>query len=123
MSTTMTPDADHDHPHEHPHDHEPGYTPGAEAGVAVEVGPGLGALLIHPGERFRGLEIEISPAGDPAAPRVHTGVHERRTLTSSALTAIFGSLPSGDYVVWEDADTAGPVVTVPEGAVAELRLP
>jgi hypothetical protein len=121
MSTVHCATHDHDHPH--PHDHEPGFTPGAEAGVAVEVGPGLGALLILPGERFRGLEIEISPAGDPAAPRVHTGVHERRTLTSSALTAIFGSLASGDYVVWEDADTAGPVVTVPEGAVAELRLP
>ena len=38
------------------------------------------------------------------------------------LTAIFGSLPAGEYVVWEDAITAGPMVTVPEGAIAELRL-
>jgi hypothetical protein len=38
------------------------------------------------------------------------------------LTAIFGSLPDGGYIVWADAETAGGVVTVPEGAVAELQL-
>jgi hypothetical protein len=40
----------------------------------------------------------------------------------SLLTAIFGSLAAGDYVVWQDATTRGPVVSVPEGGVAELRL-
>ena len=38
------------------------------------------------------------------------------------LTAIFGSLPAGEYVVWEDATTARTTVTVPEAAVAELFL-
>jgi len=38
------------------------------------------------------------------------------------LTAVFGSLPVGEYVVWEDATTEGPVVSVPDGAVAEVRL-
>ena len=38
------------------------------------------------------------------------------------LTAIFGSLPPGDYIVWEDAMTAGAMVTVAEEKVAELRL-
>jgi hypothetical protein len=95
--------------------------PAASASVAIDVGVGRGALVIYPEDRFRDREIEISRVGGDGH-RVHTGVHERSTYAGSALTAVFGSLPDGDYVVWEDATTAGPTVTVPEGAVAELRL-
>jgi len=91
------------------------------ASVALDVGPGCGALVLYPSERFRGREIEISRLGDGAG-RVHTGVHERHAQARSVLTAIFGSLPAGEYRVWEDEATPGPVVTVPEGAVAEVRL-
>jgi hypothetical protein len=91
------------------------------ASVALDIGPGRGALVIYPDERFRGREIEISRA-DGDGRRVHTGVHERTTQTGSLLTAIFGSLPAAEYVVWEDERTAGASVTVPEGTVAELSL-
>jgi hypothetical protein len=91
------------------------------ATVALDIGPGRGALVLYPADRFREREIEISPGG-PDGHRVHTGVHERMTQSGPVLTAIFGSLPAGDYVVWLDATEAGPTVTVPEGAVAELRL-
>jgi hypothetical protein len=91
------------------------------ASVAIDVGAGRGALVIYPGERFRSREIEISRL-DGDGHRVHTGVHERSTQDATMLTAIFGSLTAGDYVVWEDASTAGPTVTVPDGIVAELRL-
>ncbi|MGO9754821.1 MAG: phospholipase [Solirubrobacteraceae bacterium] len=91
------------------------------ASVALDIGAGRGALVILPGERFRGREIEISRL-DGGGHRVHTGVHERTTQTGSKLTAIFGSLPAGEYRLWEDVTTAGPVVTVPDGAVAEIRV-
>jgi len=91
------------------------------ASVILDIGGGRGALVLYPSERFRGQEIEISRL-DGHGHRVHTGVHERSTQAQSRLTAIFGSLPVGKYVVWEDADTAGPVVTVPDGAVAEVTL-
>jgi hypothetical protein len=105
-----------------PHEHGRLEPAAACASVAIDVGPGSGALVLYPGERFRGQEIEISRLGGRGH-RVHTGVHERATEERSRLTAIFGSLPVGDYVVWEDAGTAGPVVTVPDGAVAEVTLP
>jgi hypothetical protein len=96
-------------------------TTAASAGVALDIGAGQGALVIYPSERFRGREIEISrPHVD--GHRVHTGVHERATETGSVLTAIFGSLPAAEYVIWTDDTTEGPLVTVPDGAVAELRL-
>jgi hypothetical protein len=91
------------------------------ASVALDIGPGCGALVLYPSERFREREIEISRL-DGDGHRVHTGVHERRAEARSMLTAIFGSLPAGEYRVWEDTVTPGPVVTVSEGAVAEVRL-
>jgi hypothetical protein len=89
--------------------------------VALDIGPGKGALVIYPDERYRDHEIEISRT-DGDGRRTHTGVHERTTAAGSVLTAIFGSLPVGDYVVWRDATTSGPVITIADCAVAELTL-
>jgi hypothetical protein len=91
------------------------------ASVALDIGDGCGALVLYPGERFRGREIEISRVDDSGR-RVHTGVHERRAESGWLLSAIFGSLPAGEYRVWEDQVTPGPVVSVPDGAVAEVTL-
>lgn len=92
------------------------------ASVALDIGEGFGALVIYPAERYRDREIEISPV-DGDGHRVHTGVHERATYSgASRLTAVFGSLAAGEYVIWTDEDTEGPTVSIPSGAVAELRL-
>jgi hypothetical protein len=94
----------------------------AEASVALDIGEDRGALIILPAARFDGREIEISPApGD--GHRVHTGVHRRRSAAGERLTAIFGSLPAGEYVIWEDRDHPATQVTVPAGRVAEISLP
>jgi hypothetical protein len=124
-----TPSATHTHthdgqaPHSHPQPGEPGTLApaAASASVAVDIGNGRGALVLLPSERFRGCEIEISRV-DSDEPRTHTGVHERSNAKGVSLTAIFGSLPAGEYIVWEDASTAGPVVEVPDGSVAQIRL-
>jgi hypothetical protein len=93
----------------------------SSASVALDIGAGRGALVIYPDERYRGSEIEISRL-DGDGRRVHTGVHDRHTRGGAILTAIFGSLPAGDYVIWADASTEGPCVSVPDGAVAEVHL-
>jgi hypothetical protein len=92
----------------------------ASASVALDIGPGKGALVIYPHGRYRGREIELSRIGDDR--RTHTGVYDRTTEAGSILTAIFGSLPVGDYVIWRDATTRGPTITVLDGQVAELEL-
>jgi hypothetical protein len=134
MSTTHTdhvhdaPGSGHTHSHgegEHSHALAQPEVPisegAASASVALDIGNGLGALVILPSERFRGKEIEISRV-DSDEPRTHTGVHERSRKSGKTLTAIFGSLLAGEYVIWEDATTAGPVVDVPDGAVAQVHL-
>ncbi len=92
----------------------------ASGSVALDIGAGRGALVIYPHEGYRDREIEISRVEEER--RVHTGVHERATQAGSILAAIFGSLPAGDYLIWADASTPGPVVSVPEAAIAELTL-
>jgi hypothetical protein len=89
-------------------------------GVALDIGPGRGALIIYPDERYRGREIEISHIDEDR--RVHTGVHDREAGSGLVLTAVFGSLAPGDYVVWCEADTGGPTVTVPDAGIAEVAL-
>jgi hypothetical protein len=102
--------------------HHGALRPSAPCGsLAIDVGQGHGALVIYPSPRYRDLEIEISHVGR-AERRVHTGVHERTTRSESLLTAVFGSLPAGDYIVWTGATTPGPTVSVPDGGVAEVRL-
>jgi hypothetical protein len=97
-----------------------GVTKGAS--VALDIGEGFGALVIYPAARYRDREIEISPV-DGHGHRVHTGVHERATPSGTIrLTAVFGSLAAGEYIIWADQDTEGPTVSIPEGAAAELRL-
>ena len=112
-----------EHSHRGPaHSPEAGIgTPAPGASVALDIGGGRGALIIYPSERYRGLEIEIS-AADGDGHRVHTGVHERGSAAGSTLTAIFGSLSAGQYVIWRDEVTEGDTVTVPDGAVVEVHL-
>ncbi len=99
-----------------------GSVPAASASVALDIGPGRGALVIYPDARWVDREIEISRV-DGQGHRVHTGVHERASHSGSILTAIFGSLPAGDYVIWEDAASEAGSVTVAEAEVTEIQLP
>lgn len=116
--TVMAANASTQHTHRPP---DLGARTASSASVALDIGAGRGALVIYPDERYRDSEIEISPTeGDGR--RVHTGVHERATQAGSTLTAIFGSLPAGGYLVWADANTVGTTITVSEGVVTELFL-
>jgi len=109
-----------------PHLHEPqtaaiGARQAGSASIALDIGADRGALVIYPDERYRGHEIEISRV-DGDGRRVHTGVHERATRAGATLTAIFGSLPAGAYVVWEGSTSPGPTIAVTGGLVTELTL-
>jgi hypothetical protein len=93
----------------------------ASASLALDIGTERGALVIYPAERFRGREIEIS-LEDGHGPRVHTGVHERASQAGAMLTAVFGTLPAGDYVVWETDVKPATTVAIRAGVVTEIRL-
>jgi hypothetical protein len=89
--------------------------------VVLELGPGLGALVLYATAAERGLEIDISPAGSGAAGRgagTHAAVRERRLPGGSVYCAVYPSLPAGEYTVWLNPPA---VVSVVGGTVTELR--
>ncbi len=77
--------------------------------VILELGEGVGALILETPPDLHGHEIEISPAD--GGPRTHSLVRERRTAMKTAYAAVYPALAEGDYVVWdEDGIPAGRVI-------------
>ena len=84
--------------------------------VVLDIGPGLGALVLYAHASEHGREIDISPVGGGA--RTHSAVRERRMPGGSVYCAVYPSVPAGDYTVWL---TPPVVVSVVSGTVTDLR--
>lgn len=90
-----------------------------EHGVMVEVGPGVGALVVYAGDEMRGQEIEISPTGHDSQ-RVHTDVLRRKVGGGYVCAAVFGSLAEGWYQLWHESRPGPVTVSILGGQVTEL---
>ena len=121
----------HHHPHGHdrPHDHEhhlagAGTSERAFGGpVVVDVGPGVGALVVYLGRDWLDDELHLRSL-DRADWSTHTGVWERNLVGARRLVAaVFPSLPHGRYGILDrDGHTAVRVVDVEEARVREVDL-
>jgi hypothetical protein len=89
--------------------------------VMLELGPGVGALVLRTGADLHGMEIEISPAGRDAE-RSHKQVHERRVAGRPLYGAVFDSLPAGYYTLWLDDRPLRRRIAVAEAAVTDISL-
>jgi hypothetical protein len=101
-----------------PHHHHT-LAPSGQGTVVLNIGAGIGALIIHAPGRLHGHEIEVSPVGDLAA-RTHAAVRARYVRGGVCWSVVLDDLPAGRYVVWRDAGTPLAEVDVPGGAVAEV---
>lgn len=90
--------------------------------LVLDIGGDIGALLIHAGADLDEREIEISPGADLDAPRSHNQVHARRNHDLTAYTAVFPSVPAGDYTVWHHDGTPHAKITIRGGEVTEHRM-
>ena len=125
----MDHDHDHTHPHEHghahDHAHDHGHTHERYADrvhpefVVLEIGEGLGALIVHTDPELHGLEIEISPSADDAA-RSHKDVLERPLAGAPAFSAVFDQIPEGSYTLWMDDRARARNVEIVGATVVEL---
>jgi hypothetical protein len=102
---------------------EPRYGPTGAGTVLLELGAGVGALLLQVPPELNGREIEISRAGSPAAPRTHAQVRERPGGRGRCYSALYPGLAAGTYSVWRDEVTVATTVTVTGGQIACCSWP
>jgi hypothetical protein len=109
----------HDHGHDHPHVHENYAARSHPEFVVLDLGDGVGALIVHADAAMHGVEVEISPTGHDER-RQHKEVLERRAGDRAAFTAVFDALDAGSYTLWVDDVARARDVTIGDGAIAEL---
>ncbi len=98
--------------------------PSASGSVVLELGPGIGALVLHTPPELDSAEIEISlAAGEAAAKRTHSQVRPRHTAAGTQYAAVYPGLAAGEYLIWRDAHSQAMTVTVDGGQVTTARWP
>jgi hypothetical protein len=100
------------------HDHS---TDARPEHVMLDLGPGVGALVLRAGADLHGAEIEISPA-DRDGERSHKQIHERPVNGRPLYGAVFDSLPAGDYTLWLDDRPLRRHVAVAGAAVTDISI-
>ena len=102
-------------------EHVPG--PSGSGTVVLELGPGVGALVLHTPRELDGREIEVSPPGGTAVRRTHSRVRPRTTGGGTQYAAVYPQLAAGTYTVWDDAATPVVTVTIHGGQVTTASWP
>jgi hypothetical protein len=100
------------------HDHS---TDARPEHVVLDLGPGVGALVLHTGAELHGAEIEISPAGSDGE-RSHKQVHERPVAGRPLFGAVFDRLPAGEYTLWLDDRPLRRNVAVAGAVVTDISI-
>jgi hypothetical protein len=93
-----------------------------EGSAVIDIGPGVGALVVHAPQSLAGQELEISVTGS-ATRTTHTVVRERRVGGRRTFAALFPALPVGDYVIWSGGQPVADRVSVASGEVTQTTLP
>ncbi len=105
--------------HRHQHPVEPYSARKHPEFVVLDIGDGVGALVVHADPGMHGIEIEISPAAEDEA-RGHKEVLERRTSDGPAFTAVFDGLAAGVYTLWVLGEPRAREVRIEGGTIVEL---
>ena len=102
---------------------EPAAGPTGPGTVVLELGAGIGALILYTPADLDGAEIEISRDDDPGARRTHSQVRQRPMATATAYAAVYPSLAVGQYTVWRDEHSLAATATVTGGQVTSCHWP
>ena len=102
---------------------EPVAGPTGPGSVVLELGAGIGALILYTPPGLDGEEIEISRDGEPGARRTHSRVRPRPLPGETVYAAVYPGLPAGRYTIWRDERTPAATATVTGGQVSSCRWP
>ena len=111
---------------EHTHTHEHPLPPSGNGTVLLDIGDGVGALVVHApdgldGAGLDGVEIELSHRGERQA-FVHTEVRERRLPEGSVYAGVFPAVAVGEYTLLGLDGAPDHEVTISSGKVTEISL-
>lgn len=96
--------------------------PSGPGTVVLELGAGVGALVLYTPAELDGREIEIS-RDDPAARRTHSQVRPRHMATATRYAAVYPDLPAGPYTIWADEHSPAGRVVITGGRVTNWSWP
>ncbi len=105
---------------------EPAAGPSGPGTVIMELGAGIGALILYTPAEMDGKEIEISgddEPGDLGSRRTHSEVRPRHMPGGTRYAAVYPGLPAGRYTIWRDEHSPAAAVTVTGGQVCSCRGP
>jgi hypothetical protein len=92
--------------------------PSRDGTVVLDIGVGVGALVVHTDPELDGVEIDISP--EAGGRRTHVAVRERRVAGGSRWAAVYPSLTAGRYTLHGVAGTGDRSVSIVAGQVNEV---
>ena len=106
--------------------HAPDEVPFVDQGVGgppealvLDIGDGIGALVLYTNESCLGREVDVTPAGSPHSHEIHTMIRRRRAVDRDVVAGVYPELEAGTYDVWGiDRVIVGQVV-IEGGRVAE----
>ena len=67
--------------------------------VVMELGAGIGALILYTPPGLDGKEIEISRDDEPGAKRTHSRVRPRPVAGATKYAAVYPGVPEGRYTM------------------------
>jgi hypothetical protein len=102
---------------------EPAAGPTGPGTVVLELGAGIGALILYTPADLDGAEIEISRDDDPGARRTHSQVRQRHTATATTYAAVYPSLPAGRYTIWRGEHSPAATAAITGGQVTSCHWP
>jgi hypothetical protein len=97
--------------------------PSGPGTVVLDLGAGIGALILYTPAEQDGAEIEISRDDEPHAHRTHSQVRQRHMTSTTTYAAVYPSLPAGAYTIWRDEHSPAAKVTVDGGQVTSCHWP
>ena len=106
----------HDH-HDHTNHHDPAVV--RSQPVVLDLGDGIGALIVHTDPELLGIEVEISPDSADGN-RQHKEVLQRRLGPATVNVLVYDNLAEGEYTLWVDDVAWARNVRIESGSVAEL---
>jgi hypothetical protein len=93
--------------------------PAPQGPAVLDIGGGIGALLVIVPAALLHTEIEVSPDQRSDA-RTHTGVHERPMSGEQVPIALFPSLDAGTWTLWGSGPCTTRSVEILDGQVTEV---